>query len=90
MKKTNLECKYEEANTRMLLHENHESLPFEKIIIRSADTNVLLIAISNGESRIINISDIKEKSCEKSRFEVFGLLDSVILFYWMQHSKCLC
>ena len=41
-----LESNYEEADTRMVLHANHASSTYEKIMISSPDTDVFVICLS--------------------------------------------
>lgn len=40
-----LECDHEEADTRLLLHANHASQTCSRVVIRSVDTDVLVLAV---------------------------------------------
>ena len=62
---TTLSCDQEEADTRMLLHANHVSQSPRSIIIRSPDTDVIIILyfchILQGD--LFFETGLKEKTC---------------------------
>ena len=41
-----LESNHEEADTRMVLHAKHASNPYDTVIIRSSDTDVLILFLA--------------------------------------------
>ena len=71
-----LECDHEEADTRMILHAKHASTNYSNILIRSPDTDVMLLSIplahevvgsvyfvtgTGSCSRISNVSSLANK-----------------------------
>ena len=78
-----MQCNHEEADTRLVFHAKHISATFDKIVINTPDTDVLLIALGlsgeiNGKlliktgvknkARIISLESIKESL--KTRYNI--------------------
>ena len=99
-----LYCDHEEADTRMILHTMHASQSYRNIIIKSPDTDVLLIALNACLSadadilfetgigtgkRIVSLNKIRHCLGDQWCCSLIGLHASTGLFHYSNSYACL-